>query len=307
MWWNRLAMSNNLWLSVLVVAILMGIGLIGLLQVRMAENQGETTALTANNALGRPPIPGAKAKLAALSGQGAASARGNSAAGGVGPQISSAGAETQTPAPTATATPKPTPALPPSRVGLQAGHWEIAKLPAELAMLRSATGTQGGGVTEPQLALDIAQRVAALLQGQGIEVDILPATVPPGYQADAFVSLHADGVANEKRSGFKLARPAWSVIPDIDDSLLSSITEEYGAVTQLRLDSNNVTLNMTNYYAFNNRNFRHTVAPSTPSVILEMGYLTSPSDREVLLGAPETVAYGIAQGIVRFLTVQSQS
>ena len=74
-------------------------------------------------------------------------------------------------------------------------------LPPELAPISKQLGTYGGGRNEPQLALDIAERTAALLRAQGVVVDILPATVPTGYTADAFLSLHADGAASSSRRG----------------------------------------------------------------------------------------------------------
>src|SRR4051812_32733006 len=64
-------------------------------------------------------------------------------------------------------------AVPPWRVGLQAGHWLAAEMPDELARFRTQTGTQGGGVAEWELNLDIARRAAALLEEQGIDVDVL--------------------------------------------------------------------------------------------------------------------------------------
>jgi len=201
---------------------------------------------------------------------------------------------------TATTTSSPSASSSPVRVGVQAGHWKSAELPAELAGLRTSTGTSGGGVSESELTLDIAKRVASLLQTYGIQVDVLPATVPPAYQADAFVSLHADGDASGKRSGFKVARASRSAIPGTDDALVTDISEEYQAATNLPVDPN-VTRNMTAYYAFNNRSFQHAIAKTTPAAILEMGFLTNASDRTTLLDHPDTVAKGIAQGILRFL------
>src|SRR6476661_4990377 len=51
----------------------------------------------------------------------------------------------------------------PLRVGLQAGHWKNAELPASLARLRSSTGTAAAGRTEVAFNLDIANRTARLL------------------------------------------------------------------------------------------------------------------------------------------------
>src|SRR5207237_7878971 len=89
--------------------------------------------------------------------------------------------------------PQPAPPPGPRRIGLQAGHWQTADVPAELKRLEQLTGTSGGGVNEWQLNLDIANRVAVALRARGYAVDVLPTTIPPGYLAEAFVSLHADG------------------------------------------------------------------------------------------------------------------
>src|SRR5688572_24838429 len=73
-----------------------------------------------------------------------------------------------------------TTAAPRVNVAIQAGHWKVNELPAPMSHLRGSTGTSGGGRTEAQLNLDIAQRVARLLRAEGLTVEILPATVPTG-------------------------------------------------------------------------------------------------------------------------------
>jgi hypothetical protein len=192
------------------------------------------------------------------------------------------------------------PVRPLNRVGIQAGHWRSAELPDELARLRGSTGTAGGGVAEWQLNLDVAERVAEILRGEGLQADVLPATVPPGYAADAFIALHADGDASGRLSGFKLARASRSPIPEVDDALLAAITEEYQAATGLPIDTH-VSRNMTGYYAFSHRRFEHSVSPATPAVILEMGFMTNRSDLRMLLSEPDRLAIGVARGILRFL------
>src|SRR5687768_6394320 len=89
------------------------------------------------------------------------------------------------------------------RVGLQVGHWRSHELPDELARLRGSTGAHAAGIAEHQVNLDIAERAAVHLRAAGVTVDVLPATVPPRYHADAFVALHADGSASTRSSGFK--------------------------------------------------------------------------------------------------------
>jgi hypothetical protein len=196
-------------------------------------------------------------------------------------------------------------ALPPrpvagQRVGLQAGHWRSAELPDELRRLRGNTGTSGRGVAEWELNLDVARRAARRLEAEGVVVDVLPATIPPGYTADAFVALHADGDATGRLSGYKLARATRSALPASDDRLLAALSGAYAAATGLRWDPH-VSRNMTGYYAFSARRFAHAIAPTTPAVILEMGFMTNASDLSFMLNNPETLAAGVARGVYHFL------
>ncbi len=204
--------------------------------------------------------------------------------------------------PLAAAEPSPTPtAGPEPRVGIQAGHWKENELPAELAVLRGGTGAEGSGWREVDVNLDIARRVTSLLEKQNIIVDLLPATIPVQYKADAFVALHGDANSDPNISGYKLASSSRSSIPAKDDALLNAISKEYAAATGLHFSASTITVNMTAYYAFANRGIAHSIAPTTPGVILEMGFLTNPKDRALLMQQPDLVAGAIAKGILKFL------
>lgn len=215
-----------------------------------------------------------------------------------------------TPAPTAPVAPASIPTTgpasnPPSthfRVGIQAGHWKESELPAELASLRGETGAVGTGWREVDVNLSVANSVAALLRRKGIQVDVLPATVPVGYSADAFLAIHGDANDNTSFSGFKMARATWSKIPRRDDALVAAVSATYQAATGLPEDTSTITENMRQYYAFNWMGLKHAVAPTTPSAIIELGFLTTASDRDLILGHEDRVASGIADGIMRFLT-----
>jgi hypothetical protein len=98
------------------------------------------------------------------------------------------------------------------RVGIQAGHWKMDELPLEQRRLWGHTGAQWGKLTEAEVNLAIAQAAASQLREAGIEVDLLPATVPPGYDADAFVAVHADDGGGAAR-GWKIASPWRSSLP----------------------------------------------------------------------------------------------
>lgn len=187
------------------------------------------------------------------------------------------------------------------RVGLQAGHWRTYDIPAELRGL--GPGTSAGGTDEWEVNLDLAQRTAALLEAAGVQVDILPTTIPVEYQAHAFLSIHADGDDSGARQGFKLGRAAWSATPEADDRLMASISSAYAGMTHMPVDPVGASRRMTAYYAFNSRRYCHAIMPGTPSAIIEAGYLTSAVDRQILLGDPDAAARGIARGILRFLDV----
>lgn len=208
-------------------------------------------------------------------------------------------ADTPPPGPTAWPTPTPRAAGTPPRVGLQVGHLRSNELPDELAHLRTSTGARWGSVTEAQLNLDIVNRVKPLLEAQGVIVDVLPATVPPGYEADAFLAIHADGSRSAAPRGWKLATP-WRASA-ASKLLLERVGAAYGPATGLPNDAGGVTVNMRGYYAFNWRRHTHSVAATTPAIIVEIGFMTNAADRGVILGQPDRVARGIADGVLDYL------
>ncbi|MBN1836144.1 MAG: N-acetylmuramoyl-L-alanine amidase [Spirochaetales bacterium] len=187
----------------------------------------------------------------------------------------------------------------PPRVGVQAGHWRIEELPEELRRLRSSTGARFGEYREVDANLGIARRVVEQLRTAGMDAELLPATVPPGYRADAFVSIHADGAARLGARGWKAATP-WRA-SDASRQLLDALAFTYSRFTDLPEDRYGTTYNMRGYYAFSHHRCRHAIHPSTPAVIIETGFVTVRSDRDVLFGNPESVALGISSGIMRFL------
>jgi N-acetylmuramoyl-L-alanine amidase len=187
----------------------------------------------------------------------------------------------------------------PKRVGLQAGHWQVDQVPPELHGLQP--GAVGGGKQEWQVNLDVAQRTAALLEANGIQVDVMPATVPEHYQANAFLAIHADGDTTGETRGFKVARPGFSSLPQIDDQFVQSIENTYGAETGLPRDDEHISLRMRYYYAFNSRRYCHSVVPGVPQAIIEMAYLTNATDRQYLIGDPDLLAQGIADSVQAFL------
>ena len=186
----------------------------------------------------------------------------------------------------------------PWRVGIQSGHWMIDRLPDEQSRLRNDTGAQWGALREADINLVIARIVARDLAAAGVTVDLLPATVPEGYTADAFVAIHADG-GGRLADGWKVAAPRRASAAS--RLLGDDIARAYGIVSGLPEDRYGVTFNMRGYYAFSWNRYAHAVSVDTPAAILETGYLTSASDRKVIVDDPERAALGITAGIIAFL------
>ncbi len=51
--------------------------------------------------------------------------------------------------------------------------------------------------------------------------------------------------------------------------------------------------------------YRHATSPFTPSVIVEMGFLSNRDDRALLVGHPDVVARALTDGILKFLDENS--
>ena len=187
----------------------------------------------------------------------------------------------------------------PWRVGLQVGHLDSALLPDELRRLRTSTGAYAGGIAEVEINRAVADAVAAILQAEGVEVQVLPATIPPGFDADAFVAIHADGNTNTAVRGYK-ASPPWYASP-ASRLLVAELRGHYGPATGLPEDLNGITYNMRGYYAFNSYRYRHAIAVTTPAAIFELGYLSNASDRAFLRERPEAAARGLADGLLAYL------
>ena len=190
-------------------------------------------------------------------------------------------------------------ALGPPRVGLQIGHDGADRQPSELAHLRGNTGGFADGLSELAVNRSVALALKRRLEAHGVTVDLLRATPPAGYHADLMLALHADSVSDTTRTGYKSAyfHPPRS---GLEPGLKGLIDADYLRATGLPDDTENTTDAMREYYAFNFRSYAHTIHPATPALIVELGYLSNPSDA-TLLREPDVLAGALAGGVVRFL------
>lgn len=189
-------------------------------------------------------------------------------------------------------------------VGIQAGHWRAEQHPLELSSLRTSTGASAFGIDEVDVNLEVARHIKRQLRPYGIQVDILPATVPPNYQADLFLALHADGIEDAPyRRGYKSAYSQTRNNPS-DSVLKRHIDRAYLSATRLPFDANNIQDNMRDYFAFNRR-YMHSLHPNTPGLVVEMGYLTNREDNTFLRDSKRPAA-ALTQGILSYLQAQGR-
>jgi N-acetylmuramoyl-L-alanine amidase len=167
------------------------------------------------------------------------------------------------------------------RVGLIAGH----------------RGNDSGtvckdGLTETEVNQKVAEMVAASLRTQDLRVEVLDEFDPKldGYEANAFVSIHADSCSVDM-TGFKVASAENG--SDASKQLAECLWTRYEAETGLPRHLSTITTNMTQYHAFRK------IAETTPAAIIEIGFLGG--DRVYLTQHTDSVATGIVKGVECFL------
>jgi N-acetylmuramoyl-L-alanine amidase len=192
------------------------------------------------------------------------------------------------------------------KVGIQIGHLNTTDVPKEYGTrIQFQTGTAWAGYTEVDVTMEIADRITTLLTAQGIEVDILPTTIPEGYLADAFVALHCDGDGVGELSGFKMAVGARR--GPYEAALMSSIKDSYAKATGMDYDALHVSRGMTGYYVFSWSRYQHANSAYTPSTIIELGFLSNDDDRNILVNHADRVAIGVVNGLLAFLDTHPRS
>lgn len=182
--------------------------------------------------------------------------------------------------------------FPDFHVGIVVGHWDYdtgATCPDSL-----------GGHREVDINYTIADLVRQYLQAYGVTVDLLKEFDErlEGYEVNALVSIHADTCEylQGHTTGFKIAEAQSNQRPEQAARLLKCLENRYNTATQLPLDRNRITRDMTEYHAFGE------ISPITPAVIIETGYMNY--DQYILIDDPFSSARGIAEGIMCYLERQ---
>ena len=186
----------------------------------------------------------------------------------------------------------------PFTVALQPGHWKIDEAPAEIHRRPRSFGAEYAGVRELDINLAVVDRLVPLLEAEGWHVIVVPATVPPGLRADAFISVHADWGADVRRSGWKLAPPYRP--SEASSRLAGSLRDAFAAQEELSEDVGGITVGMRGYFGFAYNRYRHASSPYTPATLVELGFVTNAADRVRMSTAPEYYARILHQGLRNF-------
>ena len=166
-------------------------------------------------------------------------------------------------------------------------------------------GAEGNGYREQDLVYEIGQQTAALLREQGQEVRLsrptpeaqlgtsnassLAARVNDAntWGADYFVSLHANASVDPNASGseayvFSLGGESEALA----ESILENLSESTG------LQNRGVFVRPTLYV------LRRTRMPAT---LIELGFITNPSDASLMANDPFLFALGVSNGILEYI------
>jgi N-acetylmuramoyl-L-alanine amidase len=170
--------------------------------------------------------------------------------------------------------------------------------PIRIGLISGHKGSDSGavcddGLTEVEVNLNIAEKVAGALLAQGIHADILDEfdTRLSNYGGTAVISIHADSCLyfNELATGYKVAPSSRTE----STQLQSCMESAYQQVTQLPYHANTITPHMTDYHAF------RTLPEGVPAIIIETGFMNL--DRALLTSNADIPASGILNGIQCFL------
>lgn len=168
------------------------------------------------------------------------------------------------------------------------------------------TGAEGNGFYEQDITYDIGRRLYTLLSTTG-EFDLrlsrptsdtvlgtnnsssLTARVREAnsWGADLFLSLHTNASLNESATGSEAL--IYSRSSSVALGVAENILDELNLVTGLR---NRGVIERPGLYVLRRTNM--------PAVLVEMGFITNPTDATLMAYSPELFARGIYRGIMKY-------
>ncbi|HOG46116.1 MAG TPA: N-acetylmuramoyl-L-alanine amidase [Anaerolineae bacterium] len=184
----------------------------------------------------------------------------------------------------------PAPTTAPRRplVGIIAGHREF-----------DSGAVCDDGLREVDITTEVTRQVLDRLHARGYEAEMLSEYDDrlAGYRAAALVSLHVDSCMFDL-SGYKVAGSSHGPAARDSALLVEALSGAYAAATGLGFHADTITVDMTNYHAFQR------IDPRTPAAIIEMGFMSG--DRTLLVAHSDQAARGIADGVLAFLSAKAE-
>ncbi|MCI0710005.1 MAG: N-acetylmuramoyl-L-alanine amidase [Chloroflexi bacterium] len=151
-------------------------------------------------------------------------------------------------------------------------------------------------LTELEINTNVARLVVEKLLSRGYEVELLNEFDDrlANYRADALLSIHTNDCQNYGfgGTGFNAVGPSSRVLRGADEALVRCVITNYERITGLNRHFG-LTEDMTSYHTFRE------VSVDTPVAIIEIGFMFA--DRQFLVNEQDTIAEGIAQGMLCFL------
>lgn len=190
--------------------------------------------------------------------------------------------------PAANATPLPQGPLSGRNIGLLVGHWSAdGPIVDPGAICENASGQVT--LTELDVTVATGRQVVAQLEELGARVWTLEERDERlrGLTADLALSLHADSCM--EATGYKAAYMPGSDAAVEADAFVACLRLHYEEATGLPWHAYSITPDMTQYH------MHEKVHYSTPSVILEMGFLGG--DRDLLTNGQADVVRGIVESV----------
>ena len=168
------------------------------------------------------------------------------------------------------------------------------------------TGAEGNGYFEQDITYDIGHRLYDLLSGDpNFEVRQsrpTPSTIlgtsnassltarvrdANSWGADVFLSLHTNASLNDSATGTEAL--VYSKDGGVADRLAGRIVDELSRTTGLR---NRGVIARPGLYVLRRTNM--------PAVLVEMGFITNPTDADLMVNSPDLFARGIYRGILEY-------
>ncbi len=168
------------------------------------------------------------------------------------------------------------------------------------------TGAEGNGFYEQDITYDIGVRLFNLLSANPDFTPRLSRPTPDtvlgtnnsssltarvreanSWGADVFLSLHTNAALNERATGSEAL--IYSTESGVAAGLAEDILEELALTTGLR---NRGVIERPGLYVLRRTNM--------PAVLVEMGFITNPTDAELMAYSPDLFSRGIYRGIVKY-------